>query len=146
MAEALLNHRGHGLYHAFSAGSQPTGTVNPLAIQLLKHYQLPIEGLHSKSWDEFTLNNTPKIDFVITVCDKAAQESCPRWSGQPLTAHWGVPDPAAISGSKFQKIQAFQKAFKVLGHRIECFLQLPIEALDHLKLKKELDSIGKLNI
>jgi arsenate reductase len=144
LAEALLNHWGRGRFRAFSAGSYPTGKVNPLALNILERHSLPTEGLRSKSWDEFAASGAPALDFVFTVCDKAASEVCPIWPGQPMTAHWGVADPAAVEGSELEKIQAFRDAFRVLENRIKLFTSLPIQALDKIKLKKQVDDIGKV--
>ncbi len=144
MAEALLKHLGKGRFRAFSAGSHPAGQVNPLAIDQLRLADLPIGGLRSKNWEEFSAPNAPALDFVFTVCDKAAGEVCPIWPGQPMTAHWGIEDPAAAEGSEDQKRQAFAKAFNQLNRRISIFLSLPFSKLDGMSLKKELDTIGHL--
>jgi arsenate reductase len=143
LAEALLNHWGRGRFRAFSAGSYPTAKVNPLALEILQRHNLSTERLRSKSWDEFAAPTAPELDFVFTVCDKAASEVCPVWPGQPMTAHWGVADPAAVEGSELEKIQAFRDTFRVLENRIKIFANLPIQALDKIKLKKEIDEIGK---
>jgi arsenate reductase len=143
-AEAILNHRGKPNFHAFSAGSHPTGRVNPFAIHQLESAGLPTTGLRSKSWDEFAKPGAPRMDFVFTVCDNAAQEICPVWPGQPMTAHWGVPDPAAVAGSNEQIERAFREAFVTLDRRIGLFLSLPLASLDALAIKKELDGIGRL--
>lgn len=142
LAEALLNRLGGGRFHAFSAGSHPTGQVNPLAIELLKRSGLPVEGLRSKDWSEFARPDTPHLDFVITVCDRAANEICPAWPGQPMTAHWGVEDPAAVQEDMAKQRRAFELAFSVLQRRISLFLSLPIAKLDAFALKSELDKIG----
>jgi len=142
LAEALLNHRGKSNFRAFSAGSHPTGRVNPHALHLLESASLPIAGLRSKSWDEFAIPGAPRMDFVFTVCDRAAHEVCPLWPGQPVTAHWGVPDPAAVAGSQEQIERAFQEAFLTLDRRIGLFLSLPLSSLDQLAIKKEIDRIG----
>jgi protein-tyrosine-phosphatase len=131
-----------GRFRAFSAGSHPSGTVNPLAIELLAKNHLPTEGLRSKSWDEFAQPDAPKLDFVFTVCDNAANEVCPVWPGQPMTAHWGVPDPAAVEGSDDVKRKAFFVAFNQLSNRIALFANLPIDKLDRIKLQKALQDIG----
>jgi arsenate reductase len=144
LAEALLNHWGRGRFRAFSAGSYPIGKVNPLALNILERHSLPTEGLRSKSWDEFAVPGAPPLDFVFTVCDKAASEVCPIWPGQPMTAHWGVADPAAVEGSELEKIQAFRDAFRVLENRIKLFTSLPIQALDKIRLKQQVDDIGKV--
>ena len=142
MAEAVLNRLGHPRFKAFSAGSHPTGTVNPLAIEQLQRLKLPLEGLRSKSWDEFTLPGAPPFHFVFTVCDNAAKETCPVWPGQPMTAHWGVEDPAAVEASDEKKRQAFRNAITTLSRRIELFLSLPLEKLDKLALQRRLREIG----
>ena len=144
MAEALLNHWGKGQFRGYSAGSQPTGKVNPLALDILQRHGFPTEGLRSKAWDEFAVPAVPTMDFVFTVCDNAANEVCPVWPGQPMTAHWGVADPAAVEGSELEKIQAFREAFRVLEKRIQAFVNLPVPLLDKIKLKQEIDQIGKL--
>ncbi len=142
MAEAILNRRGRARFTAYSAGSHPGGKVNPHALRQLELSHLPTEGLRSKSWDEFAKPGAPKMNFVFTVCDNAAQEVCPIWPGQPLTAHWGVPDPAAVEGSMAQVERAFREAFVTLDRRIGLFLNLPMKSLDALALKKEIDRIG----
>ncbi len=141
--EAILNKFGAGKFRAFSAGSHPTGQVNPHALALLAQFGLPTEGLRSKNWDEFAKPGAPALDFVFTVCDKAAAEVCPIWPGQPMTAHWGVPDPAAVTGSEKAIEAAFRDAFMTLRRRIELFASLPVTSLDKLSLKKRLDEIGK---
>ena len=143
MAEALLNRIGFPNFAAHSAGSHPTGRVNPHAVQQLEQARLPVSGLRSKSWEEFAQPGAPRLDFVFTVCDNAAREVCPVWPGQPVTAHWGVPDPAAVSGSPEQITRAFQDAFITLDRRIRLFVALPLESLDQLALKSQLDRIGK---
>lgn len=142
LAEAILNHKGRGRFHAFSAGSHPTGKVNPAAIELLESLQIPTTGLRSKAWDEFAVPGAPKLDFVITVCDNAAGEVCPAWPGQPMTAHWGVADPAHVDGEA-EKAKAFKEAFRVLARRIELFRSLPISSLDRLALSNRVSEIGK---
>ena len=144
MAEALLNHLGRGRFRAFSAGSHPTGVVNPLALATLQRNHLPIDHARSKSWDEFATADAPPMNFVFTVCDRAAQETCPFWPGQPMTAHWGIADPAAVEGSNEQKERAFQLAFREMSARIGIFTSLRLEALDQLALQREIDAIGKL--
>jgi len=139
LAEAYLNHAARGRFRAFSAGSQPAGRVNPFAIELLQKSTLPTEGLRSKGWDEFALPGAPKMDFVFTVCDSAAAEACPVWPGHPVTAHWGVPDPAAVRGTDEDKRRAFKQAFTALARRADLFLALPLEKLERLALKKKLD-------
>jgi arsenate reductase len=143
LAEAYLNQTARGRFRAFSAGSQPAGRVNPLAIELLQKSSLATEGLRSKSWDEFAGPNAPKLDFVFTVCDSAAAAVCPVWPGHPATAHWGVPDPAAVQGTDAQKRQAFRDAFTTLARRIDLLLALPVERLEKLALEKKLDAIGR---
>jgi len=144
MAEAILNHLGKGRFRAFSAGSHPAGQVNPYAIEQLQRASLPIASLRSKNWEEFSKQDAPGLDFVFTVCDKAAGEVCPAWPGQPMTAHWGIEDPAAAEGNEDDKRQAFTKAFAQLNRRISIFLSLPFSKIDAMSLKKELDTIGHL--
>jgi protein-tyrosine-phosphatase len=144
MAEALLNHLGRGRFHAFSAGSHPTGSVHPIALATLERNHLPTAGARSKSWEEFATADALPLHFVFTVCDRAAQEMCPIWPGQPMTAHWGVADPAAVEGTDQEKARAFDLAFRELAARIGIFLSLRIDALDELALKRELDAIGKM--
>ncbi len=143
MAEAILNFKGRPTFTAYSAGSHPTGTVRPEALRQLQQAHIPEKELRSKSWDEFSKPGAPKLDFVFTVCDNAAKEVCPIWSGQPLTAHWGVPDPAAVHGSEADVERAFRDAFFLLDRRISLFLCLPFKALDNLALKRELDNIAQ---
>ena len=143
LAEAILNRRGQPNFSAFSAGSHPTGRVNSHALQQLESAGLPVEGLRSKSWDEFAKPGAPQMHFVFTVCDSAAAEVCPVWPGQPVTAHWGVPDPASVVGSAEQIERAFRDAFVTMGRRIDLFLSLPLEKLDALAMKKEVDRIGR---
>lgn len=143
MAERLLAHWGKGKFNAFSAGSHPTGVVNPLALQNLKNHGLSVDGLRSKSWEEFAVAGAPVMDFVFTVCDNAANEACPYWPGQPMTAHWGVEDPAAVVGSDEKKLDAFSRIGMYLENRIKLFVALPFSKLDHLKIKEEIDAIGK---
>jgi arsenate reductase len=145
MAEALLNHLGRGRFHAYSAGSHPTGRVNPLALATLEQNHLPTAYARSKSWEEFAAPDAPPLHFVFTVCDRAAQEVCPIWPGQPMTAHWGVPDPAEVEGTVQQKERAFTLAFRELSARIGIFTSLRIEALDELALKRQLDDIGRIH-
>jgi len=144
LAESILNHLGKGRFHAFSAGSHPAGKVNPFVLDLLVSQRFPVEDLHSKSWDIFALPDAPHLDFVITVCDNAAGEVCPIWPGQPMTAHWGIEDPAAVEGDNEAKRQAVSTAFRLLNRRLSLFTSLPIAKLDAMSLKKELDGIGKL--
>ncbi|HET9473532.1 MAG TPA: arsenate reductase ArsC, partial [Steroidobacteraceae bacterium] len=134
-----------GRFHGFSAGSHPKGKVHPIALELLRHMRLPTEGLRSKDWAEFAQPGAPRLDFVFTVCDNAAGETCPVWPGQPMTAHWGVEDPAAVEGSETQKWLAFREAFRRLESRIKVFTSLPIDSLDRIRLQERLDAIGKSN-
>ncbi len=143
MSEVMMNAMAKGRFIAQSAGSMPTGTVNPFAIELLQKNRLPTEGLRSKSWDEFAAAGAPPLDFVFTVCDNAAGEVCPMWPGQPVTAHWGVEDPAAVEGSEEDKRKAFFRAFTTLQRRIELFLSLPLAKLDKLSLQQRLNEIGR---
>lgn len=145
MAEALINHPtiGQGKFRGYSAGSFPKDEVHPLAIELLRQYQLPVEGLRSKSWDEFNGPDAPQMDFVFTVCDQAAAEVCPVWPGKPMTAHWGVPDPAAVEGDEETRRRAFRDAHQVLRRRIELFAALPFDKLYGLALESKLREIGK---
>ena len=143
MAEAILNFKGRPQFTAYSAGSHPSGTVRPEALKQLKLAHIPTSGFRSKSWDEFARADAPKLDFVFTVCDNAAKEVCPVWPGQPMTAHWGVPDPAAVEGTPEQIEKAFRDAFVTLDRRISLFLCLPLVSIDRLALRKELDSIGR---
>jgi arsenate reductase len=143
MAEAIMNQKGQPSFTAYSAGSHPTGVVRPEALRQLEAAHLPTLGLRSKSWDEFARLDAPRLDFVFTVCDNAANEVCPIWPGQPLTAHWGIPDPAAIKGTPEQLEKAFRDAFFLLDRRISLFLSLPLATLDRFALKKEIDSIGR---
>jgi arsenate reductase len=143
IAEALMNYWGHGKFRGRSAGSHPKGSVNPIALELLRRMNLPTEGLRSKSWDEFALPGAESLDFVFTVCDDAAGEVCPYWPGQPMTAHWGLPDPAAVEGADTDKWVAFRQTFQALDNRIKIFTSLPIESLDRIKLQERLDAIGR---
>jgi len=142
MAEAILNFRGKPTFTAYSAGSHPAGKVRPEALHELEIAHLPTTGLRSKSWDEFAQPNAPKLDFVFTVCDNAAKEVCPVWPGQPISAHWSVPDPPAVQGNREQVRRAFRDAFLILDRRIDLFLSLPLSSLDTLAIKKEVDKIG----
>lgn len=142
MAEAILNHLGVGHYRAYSAGSQPAGHVNPYAIELLQRNHFRTDSLRSKNWEEFAQPDVPAMDFVLTVCDNAAGEVCPVWPGQPMSAHWGVPDPAAVQGTEEEKQRAFSEAFITLNRRITIFLALPFDKLDKLSLQNELHRIG----
>jgi arsenate reductase len=143
MAEAILRAQSAGRFNAYSAGSFPTGRVNPFAIELLERHRLPTEGLRSKSWDEFAKSGAPFLHFVFTVCDQAASEACPVWPGQPISAHWGVPDPAAVTGSDADKRKAFIAAFTLLNRRISLFISLPLSKLDTLALRQKLVDIGQ---
>lgn len=143
LAESYLNASGRGRFHAYSAGSFPTGKVNPYALELLEKNRLPTEGLRSKSWDEFATPGAPQMDIIITVCDQAAGEMCPEWPGQPATAHWGVDDPAAATGDEDAKRAAFRRAFSVLQRRINLLVSLNPSAVDRLVMEQELQAIGK---
>ncbi len=145
MAEAILNNLAvsRGRFKAYSAGSQPSGMPNPFALEQIQRAGLPIDGLRSKDWDEFAKPGAPKLDFVFTVCDNAAKEVCPVWPGQPMTAHWGLPDPSEVEGSDEQKRRAFSDTFRHLSNRINIFTNLPMDKLDKLSLQKKLDEIGK---
>lgn len=146
MAEAIMNRVGSGRFKAFSAGSHPTGVVNPHALELLKRMNHPVQGLRSKPWDEFSRQSNPdapELDFVFTVCDNAAGEVCPIWPGQPMSAHWGLPDPAAFKGTDAETAVVFADAYRMLNNRISLFVNLPLTSLDRLTLQKRLDQIGK---
>ncbi len=143
MAEAILNLKGRPTFTAYSAGSHPSGQVRPEAIRELEKARVPLTGLRSKSWEEFAQPGAPHLDFVFTVCDNAAAEVCPVWPGQPVTAHWGVPDPAAVHGSEAEVERAFREAFFILDRRISLLLCLPLKSLDSLALQRELDNIGQ---
>ena len=144
LAEATINHLavGSGRFRGYSAGSHPRGEVQPMALEQLRSHGISTEGLHSKSWQEFARPDAPRIDLVITVCDRAAREACPIWPGQPMTAHWGVPDPAAATGSDAEIAAAFADVYGRLSNRISIFVSLPFEGLDRLSLQKRLDDIG----
>ena len=144
LAKSVLRKDGEGQFKAFSAGSHPKGIVSPFAIKVLERAEYPTEGLHSKSWNEFALPGAPDLDFVFTVCDSAAGEECPYWPGQPMTAHWGIDDPAAIEGTDIQKEAAFVTALRYLKNRISIFTNLPIRSLDQMTLNKRLREIGQL--
>jgi protein-tyrosine-phosphatase len=146
LAESLLNHWGKGRFRAFSAGSFPKGRVHPMALDLLRRTNLPAEGIRSKSWDEFAAPGAPPIDFILTVCDNAAGEVCPVWPGKPMTAHWGIADPAAVEGTDLEKASAFRNALKELESRIRLFTSLPIASLDSMTLQARLREIGKSSI
>lgn len=143
MAEAILNFKGRPTFSAFSAGSHPTGTVRREALAELEIAHIPTRGLRSKSWEEFSASGAPSLNFVITVCDNAAKEVCPVWPGQPISAHWGIPDPATVTGTDDERQRAFRDAFLMLDRRISLFLCLPLTSLDRLALKTELDKIGQ---
>jgi protein-tyrosine-phosphatase len=143
LGEAILNKIGVGKFKAYSAGSAPRGEVNPHSIALLRRLGYPTEGLRAKSWDEFSRPGAPALDFVFTVCDNAAHEVCPIWPGQPMTAHWGIPDPAAAEGTKEEIAFAFRDAFLMLQRRIELFTNLPVQSLDRMSLQRRLDQIGR---
>ena len=144
LAEALLNHWGKGRFRAYSAGSFPRGTVHPMALEQLEAAGLPAAGFRSKSWNEFARPGAPLMDFVFTVCDQAAAEVCPIWPGQPITAHWGMPDPAAVEGSETARRQAFRNAFRALEARIKLFTSLRVDALDRLSLTRRVEEIGRI--
>ncbi|WP_369916451.1 arsenate reductase ArsC [Xanthomonas sp. NCPPB 3005] len=143
LAEGLLNGLGKGRFHAYSAGSHPKGEVHPLALATLERLRLPTAGYRSKSWDEFVTPAAPRFDFIFTVCDNAAGEACPLWPGTPVSAHWGVPDPAAVEGSEEQQQKAFLDAAVTLRRRIDLFLSLPLQRLDSMSLQRELRDIGQ---
>jgi arsenate reductase len=143
LGEAILQRAGAGRFKSFSAGSKPAGQVHPYAIDFLRNLNHPVERLRSKSWDEFATVDAPKMDFVFTVCDDAASEVCPIWPGQPMTAHWGIPNPVDAAGSEAEKRLAFSEAYRMLKNRIEAFTSLPFSSLDRLRLQGELDKIGK---
>ncbi|SRR5229473_2933773 len=143
IAEAILNFRGKPKFTAYSAGSHPSGAVRAEALKRLETARIPTDWARSKSWDEFAKPDAPKLDFVFTVCDNAAKEVCPIWPGQPMTAHWGVPDPATVSGSPQEVERAYREAFSILDRRIGLFLSLPLASIDKLALKKEVDEIGQ---
>ena len=143
MAEALLNHKSNGSFTAHSAGSHPSGTPRPEALAQLQSASISLDGLRSKSWDEFAVPGAPHLDFVFTVCDNAANEQCPYWPGQPMTAHWGIPDPAAVKGTPEEIARAFRDAFVILDRRIGLFLSLPLATLQQLAIQEEINKIGK---
>lgn len=144
MAESILREEGGGRFRAFSAGSRPKGAVDPLAVKVLEAFDMPTDGLRSKSWNELAEPDAPELDFVFTVCDAAAGEPCPVWPGQPMTAHWGIEDPAAVTGAPFERERAFGQAFRYLRNRIGVFTSLPIASLDRLALSRKLDEIGRI--
>ena len=143
MAEAILNHKGKGRFTAYSAGSHPTGRVRPEALRQIESAGISAAGLRSKSWDEFSSSGAPDLDFVFTVCDNAAREQCPYWPGQPMTAHWGIPDPATVKGAPEEIARAFRDAFVILDRRVGLFLSLPLATLEDLAIKREIDRIGR---
>ena len=143
MGECILNRRGRGRFRAFSAGSQPRGEINPHTIEILKKLDYVTDGLRSKSWDEFAAPGAPELQFVFTVCDQAGQEVCPLWPGQPVSAHWGIPDPAAAEGNESERRTAFADAYRMLNNRISIFVNLPLASLDRLTLQRRLDEIGQ---
>jgi arsenate reductase len=143
LAECILNREGRGRFRAFSAGSQPKRQVHPFAVDLLKKLNHPTAGLRSKSWEEFARADAPRLDFVFTVCDNAANEVCPVWPGQPITAHWGLPDPAAAEGTDAERHLAFAEAYRMLSNRISVFVSLPIRSLDRLTLQRRVEEIGR---
>jgi arsenate reductase len=145
LAEAILNRDGRGRFRAYSAGSRPRGEVNPHALQLLRNMHVDVDGLRSKSWDGFAQPSSPALDFIFTVCDDAAGETCPYWPGRPMTAHWGIPDPAKATGTDSEIAQAFADAYRMLNNRISAFVNLPIASLDRLSLQAHLDNIGAFN-
>ncbi|HEV2571126.1 MAG TPA: arsenate reductase ArsC [Beijerinckiaceae bacterium] len=144
LAESILRKDGAGRFNAFSAGSQPKGEVNPIALTTLRNWDYPADGFYSKSWDVFAEPNAPVMDFVFTVCDSAAGETCPFWPGQPMTAHWGIEDPAAVEGTDIEKQRAFNDAFRFMKNRISAFMVLPIKSLDAMALGTKLREIGQL--
>ena len=143
IAECVIDSLGRGKFKGFSAGSHPRGAVNPFALQLLRNLNYDVSTLRSKSWDEFAAPGAPRLDFVFTVCDDAANETCPVWPGQPMTAHWGVPDPSAVEGTEAEKRQAFADTHRMLYQRVGIFVNLPFKELDKLSLQKRLDDIGR---
>lgn len=145
LAEAILRHYGAGRFAAYSAGSQPKGVVNPFAVKVLGAYGIAADGLRSKSWSEYAQADAPVMHFVFTVCDNAAGETCPLWPGQPMTAHWGIEDPAAVEGSDIEKERAFNDAFRFLRNRIQAFIALPVASLSQLTLRRSLDDIGRMD-
>ena len=142
LGEVIADRFGMGKLKGFSAGSYPKGEVNPLTLKLLTEMNLPTEGLRSKSWDEYSVPGAPQMDFVFTVCNQAASEVCPIWPGHPMSAHWGIPDPAAVEGTEAEKMRAFREAFTTLKRRVELFASLPVASLDRMSLKKRIDEIG----
>jgi len=145
MGEALLNHVGNGRFRAFSAGSTPKGAIHPMTLKVLSEAGISTEGLRSKAWDEFAGPDAPRMDFVFTVCDNAAGETCPIWPGQPMTAHWGIEDPAAVAGPDFKQRQAFEDALRFMRNRIAAFVNLPLESIDRMALGSRLRGIGAMD-
>lgn len=145
LGEAILNHVGQGRFRAYSAGSTPKGSVHPMTLDALSKVGISIEGLRSKAWDEFAVAGAPKMDFIFTVCDNAAGETCPIWPGQPMTAHWGIEDPAAVEGPEFKKRAAFDDAVRYLRNRIGAFINLPLASIDRMALNSKLEGIGDLD-
>lgn len=145
LAESILRHEGQGRFHSYSAGSQPKGVINPFAVKVLTAHGYPVDGLRSKSWEEFATANAPHMDFIFTVCDSAAGEACPIWPGHPATAHWGIEDPAAVEGADIAKERAFEQAFQFMRNRIRAFVSLPIQKLDRLSLQNSLRDIGHMD-
>jgi len=143
LAESIITKLGNGKFRGFSAGSHPKGQVHPIAFALLRQLDFPTDNLRSKSWDEFATSNAPHLDFVFTVCDNAAGEVCPHWPGQPMTSHWGIPDPAAVEGTDPEKSLAFREAFRSMEMRIKLLLSLPLASIDRMRLKERLDAIGR---
>ena len=143
LAESIINKLGQGKFRGFSAGSHPKGEVHPLALALLRQLDFPTNDLRSKSWSEFAGADAPRLDFVFTVCDNAAGEACPYWPGQPMTAHWGIPDPAAVEGTDIARSLAFREAFRSMESRIKLFLSLPLASIDRMRLQARLDAIGR---
>ena len=146
IAEAIVNREGLGKFKGYSAGSQPKGDVHPLTLKLLRSLSHDVSGLRSKNWSEFADEGAPRLDFVFTVCDNAANEVCPVWPGQPMTAHWGVPDPAAVEGNEAERHFAFADTYRMLNQRISIFINLPLQSLDRLSLQRRLDEIGKKDV
>ncbi|MEM8844290.1 MAG: arsenate reductase ArsC [Pseudomonadota bacterium] len=142
LAEALLNRIGSKRFHAFSAGSNPKGNVHPMALHVLKRQNYIVDDLRSKNWNEFAQADSPDLDFVFTLCDSAAGETCPVWPGQPMTAHWGFPDPAAVKGNDAEIAAAFNETMRMLSNRLSLFIELPVESIDHLSLQEKLHQLG----
>ncbi len=145
LGEAVLNHLGDGTFHAYSAGSHPMGQVHPMSLEVLKDAGIPTEGLRSKSWDEFAVEGGPQMDFVFTVCDDAAGETCPFWSGHPMTAHWGIEDPAKVQGNDIQVRAAFEDALRFMTNRVKAFTALPLASIDKMSLQTKLRGIGEMD-